>query len=226
MTPSPRSGAARWSASRPTPLYGLATVPSAKQRLYEVKQRPESVEVPIFVADMEQARSLAAFTPLAEKLAARFWPGMLTIVVDGVGLRVPDHDVPLALCRAVGPIAVTSANLHGQAAGHDRRRRRRAPRSRRRHRRRPLRGRRVHRRRLQRLRAERPPRRRDSRRGYQLTSMSPPARRVHGRPQNSSTVIAFISPGSLVLAHVRRPSGVRHATMPSEGEPSRSCMTV
>ncbi|MBV9665619.1 MAG: Sua5/YciO/YrdC/YwlC family protein [Actinobacteria bacterium] len=32
-----------------------------------------------------------------------------------VGVRCPDHDVPLALCRAVGPIATTSANLHGEA---------------------------------------------------------------------------------------------------------------
>ena len=58
---------------------------------------------------------------------ARFWPGPLTIVLprgpdvsadlgdddETIGLRCPDHPVPLALCRAVGPIATTSANRHG-----------------------------------------------------------------------------------------------------------------
>lgn len=61
-------------------------------------------------------------------LAARFWPGALTVVVpadpalgrhlggDGrsVGLRRPDHRFVQRLCRAAGPLAVTSANRHGQ----------------------------------------------------------------------------------------------------------------
>jgi L-threonylcarbamoyladenylate synthase len=55
----------------------------------------------------------------------RFWPGALTIVLplqqtlelggDGstVGVRCPAHPVPRALCAMVGPLATTSANLHG-----------------------------------------------------------------------------------------------------------------
>ena len=57
----------------------------------------------------------------------RFWPGPLTLVLPArpelgadlgddeltIGLRCPAHAVPLALCRAVGPLATTSANLHG-----------------------------------------------------------------------------------------------------------------
>ena len=61
------------------------------------------------------------------KLAARFWPGPLTLVIpkkltlpeavsatDTVGVRVPDHPAARALLRAAGPMAVTSANLSGQ----------------------------------------------------------------------------------------------------------------
>ena len=72
---------------------------------------------------------LATAVPAAaERLMARFWPGALTFVVPRrpdvtvdlgrdeatVGLRCPDHPVPIALCRQVGPLATTSANLHGQ----------------------------------------------------------------------------------------------------------------
>ena len=64
---------------------------------------------------------------------ARFWPGALTIVLPRrqdvaadlgeddatIGLRCPNHPVPLALCRSLGPIATTSANRHGGAPGDD-----------------------------------------------------------------------------------------------------------
>ncbi len=94
-------------------VYGIVSLPKFSEKLYEIKGRPRSLELPILVADLDQARGLAEFTPLAERLAARWWPGPLTIVVGGVGLRVPDHDVPRDLCRAVGPLASTSANPHG-----------------------------------------------------------------------------------------------------------------
>jgi L-threonylcarbamoyladenylate synthase len=95
-------------------VYGIVTLPRFSERLYEVKDRPAHLELPILVADVAQARTLVEMSPEAERLADRFWPGKLTIVVGGVGLRVPDHDVPVALCRAVGPLASTSANRHGQ----------------------------------------------------------------------------------------------------------------
>jgi len=62
---------------------------------------------------------------------ARFWPGGLTIILPRlsgvdivlgngaggptVGVRCPDHAVPRQLCAEVGPLATTSANLHGEA---------------------------------------------------------------------------------------------------------------
>ena len=63
---------------------------------------------------------------MAMRLAQRFWPGPLTLVVAGhpslpanlsprptVGVRMPDHPVALTLLRRAGPLAVTSANLSG-----------------------------------------------------------------------------------------------------------------
>jgi tRNA threonylcarbamoyl adenosine modification protein (Sua5/YciO/YrdC/YwlC family) len=59
---------------------------------------------------------------------ARFWPGALTLVLPRhpgvvadlghdeatIGLRCPDHALARELCRIVGPLATTSANLHGE----------------------------------------------------------------------------------------------------------------
>ena len=113
-------------------VYGLAADPwhsGAADRLFLVKGRPRSVELPLLVADEEQALSLATAVPdCARRLMAHFWPGALTIVLprgpevsadlgeedETIGLRCPNHPVPLALCRAMGPIATTSANRHGE----------------------------------------------------------------------------------------------------------------
>jgi L-threonylcarbamoyladenylate synthase len=113
-------------------VYGLAADPwhsGAADRLFRVKARPRSMELPLLVADEAQALALTTAVPVAaRRLMDAFWPGPLTIVlprredVDAdlgdedatIGLRCPDHPVPLALCRAVGPIATTSANRHGE----------------------------------------------------------------------------------------------------------------
>ena len=114
-------------------VYGLAVDPwrpGATERLFAVKRRPHDVALPVLVADIEQARGLlGTLAPLAERLMRAFWPGALTVVVpapddlgadlggDGrsVGVRCPAHDLVRALAREAGPIAVTSANLHGAA---------------------------------------------------------------------------------------------------------------
>lgn len=113
-------------------VYGLAvvpTIPGATQQLFDLKRRGRDVPIAVLAADSEQAFGLAA-APLpsaARELAARHWPGGLTIVVErrpdwpgdvgegsSVGLRCPDHDDVRALCRLLGPLATTSANLHGE----------------------------------------------------------------------------------------------------------------
>lgn len=115
-------------------LYGLAVSPyvsGATSKLFDAKRRPHDVDLPVLVADAEQASALA--TTLPHALVAAFWPGALTIVVNRrpgleldlgsstatVGLRVPDHDGLRTLCRAVGPLAITSANLHGDPTPPD-----------------------------------------------------------------------------------------------------------
>jgi tRNA threonylcarbamoyl adenosine modification protein (Sua5/YciO/YrdC/YwlC family) len=112
-------------------VYGMAADPSrpgATGRLFEAKGRPADVQLPVFVDSLEQADDIAVMDERARALAARFWPGGLTLVVgsrpgvglgvggDGksVGLRCPDHLVPRQLCAEIGPLAATSANLHGQ----------------------------------------------------------------------------------------------------------------
>ena len=114
-------------------VYGLAADPfhtGAVDRVFAAKRRPRDLELPMLVADVYQALELAAGVPsAARRLMSRFWPGALTIVLPRrpdldadlgsddatIGVRCPNHAVPRALCRAVGPIATTSANVHGDA---------------------------------------------------------------------------------------------------------------
>ena len=118
-------------------IYGLAVdpyCPGATARLFAAKGRPRRVPLPVLVAGNDQAEALAGpLPPAAAALAERFWPGALTLVLprrpgldldlgdegSTIGLRAPDHPVPLALCRRVGPLATTSANLHGEATPGD-----------------------------------------------------------------------------------------------------------
>jgi L-threonylcarbamoyladenylate synthase len=113
-------------------VYGLAVDPfrpGAADRLFEAKRRPREVSLPVLVTGRDMALSLATAVPdSALALMARFWPGALTVVIPSrpgldadlgddeatIGVRCPDHPVPLALCAAVGPLATTSANRHGQ----------------------------------------------------------------------------------------------------------------
>lgn len=113
-------------------VYGLAAdvaCPAAVRRIYEIKERPAEKGLILFVEGLAAASSwLAAVTPTLEVVAARFWPGPLTLVVGAssavssdlsatgtVALRQPDHAVPRALARALGrPLVTTSANLSGR----------------------------------------------------------------------------------------------------------------
>lgn len=113
-------------------VYGLAVdpfLPGAADRLFELKVRPRHVNLPVLVTGIDQALGLATAVPAsAATLMGRFWPGPLTVVLPAraglgadlgdddatIGIRCPDHPVPLALCREVGPLATTSANRHGE----------------------------------------------------------------------------------------------------------------
>jgi L-threonylcarbamoyladenylate synthase len=113
-------------------VYGLAVdpfVPGASDRVFQAKRRPRDVDLPVLVTGIEQALALATAVPdVALALMDRFWPGPLTVVLPRrsdltadlgsddatIGVRCPQHPVPLALCAKVGPLATTSANLHGE----------------------------------------------------------------------------------------------------------------
>jgi tRNA threonylcarbamoyl adenosine modification protein (Sua5/YciO/YrdC/YwlC family) len=114
-------------------VYGVAVEPTrsgATDRLFAVKERPRTAALPLLVASLDQALQLSGdLPPTAVALADAFWPGGLTLVVPRrrgldldlggeddttVGLRQPDHPVPVALARRVGPLAATSANRHGR----------------------------------------------------------------------------------------------------------------
>jgi len=98
------------------------------ESIYAAKDRPIEKAIPVLIGDVEDLDKVAARVPLmAERLAARFWPGPLTILVpkhsglpdsvsatDSVGVRLPDHAVARSLLRAAGPMAVTSANRSGR----------------------------------------------------------------------------------------------------------------
>ncbi|MGC8634328.1 MAG: L-threonylcarbamoyladenylate synthase [Candidatus Limnocylindrales bacterium] len=118
-------------------VYGIACLleAAAIERLLEAKHRPPTRGITLLVDDLAQAASVGELPPTARRLAARFWPGPLTLVVpirpgrslpptltgDGgsIGLRVPGHPTPRALARALGPLPLTSANLSGAPDGRD-----------------------------------------------------------------------------------------------------------
>ncbi len=113
-------------------VYGLAVhlgLPAASKRLFSVKGRPESVALPVLVADVSAAQLLGVLDADALALADRYWPGALTVVVPRrpaagsldlggdpatIGLRCPANSATLGLLERTGPLAVTSANLHGE----------------------------------------------------------------------------------------------------------------
>ena len=113
--------------------YGLAASINSKRgirRLYEMKQMEESKPVSILVSDIAQAKKYGEWNDLAERLAGKYWPGQLTIVLkktkavppflnegtDTIGIRVPNHKESLEIIRKLGcPITTTSANISGEA---------------------------------------------------------------------------------------------------------------
>ncbi len=114
-------------------VYGLgadAASDRAVVRIFETKKRPAFNPLIIHVAGADDLAPLVVVTPLAEKLAAAFWPGPLSLVLPrrensplsrlaSAGLptaavRAPDHPAGQALLRAFGgPIAAPSANPSG-----------------------------------------------------------------------------------------------------------------
>jgi L-threonylcarbamoyladenylate synthase len=97
-------------------VYGVGVAASRPDRLasiFDLKNRPLDKRIPILVSDLSQVGGYE-IDDRATALAARFWPGALTLILRGAddsqAFRAPDHRVALALIRAAGPLLVTSAN--------------------------------------------------------------------------------------------------------------------
>ena len=103
-------------------VYGVGvsgTRPDRLDALFALKRRPTDRRIPMLVASLDDVIA-AGFLPdaRARRLAERFWPGALTLVMgEGAAtqaFRAPDHPVALALIAAAGPIFATSANISDQ----------------------------------------------------------------------------------------------------------------
>jgi L-threonylcarbamoyladenylate synthase len=112
-------------------FYGLGALArdgAAVRRLAHAKGRPDGKPLPLVAADLAMVEEVAELAAVASALAARFWPGPLTLVVPArpglpaeitagtgtVGIRVPGSEIARALCRAAGGAVVsTSANRSG-----------------------------------------------------------------------------------------------------------------
>lgn len=114
-------------------VYGLGALiqlPESIQALYAVKGREAAKAIPVLLGSPDQVDWVAMpVSAMARRLADKFWPGPLTLVVPKrpdlpvelslhptIGVRMPNHPVALALLRVTGPLAVTSANLSGEAS--------------------------------------------------------------------------------------------------------------
>jgi L-threonylcarbamoyladenylate synthase len=93
-------------------VYGLCALPEHQEVLYELKGRDRSKPVALLAADVDV---LVATVPgLDPSVLEKYLPGPYTLIVGGVGVRVPSLPPAAAdVVREVGVVAATSANLSG-----------------------------------------------------------------------------------------------------------------
>lgn len=111
-------------------VYGLGALAfdnAPIESIYTAKDRPLEKAIPILIGDLSDLDRIGSDIPeMALRFAERFWPGPLTCVIpkkstlppaisatSTVAVRIPNHPDALALLRAAGPMAVTSANISG-----------------------------------------------------------------------------------------------------------------
>ena len=115
-------------------VYGLACDAwnsGAVAKLYEIKGRSDQKSIPVLLSGMADIAEVARASDQARALAAMFWPGPLTLVVEKivglpeeisatstVGVRAPDQPFARQLLEEYGPLAATSANLSGQPSSN------------------------------------------------------------------------------------------------------------
>lgn len=111
--------------------------PKSVEKLFAIRNRPRSQAAPVLVGSIAMAQKyyLSPLPDNVRQLMEKYWPGALTIVYNcrqevipplvcgngaTIGLRMPNHEVPLALIKNLGvPILGPSANFHGEATPYD-----------------------------------------------------------------------------------------------------------
>ena len=111
-------------------VYGIGCDPrnpKAIDAIYKIKKREESKNLPVLGYSKKELSKIVIFDKLSNKIADRFWPGPITIVLklkdvkikesmkldDKIAVRVPDHPCTLSLLRECKIIVGTSANYSG-----------------------------------------------------------------------------------------------------------------
>ncbi len=109
-------------------VYGIGCKMQATDtlaRLFEIKKRPFEKAIPVLVSSVEQASQFAWFSEAELRLANRFWPGALTLILktkkeflalfgETVAVRMPRHKQTLEIIQKNGPLRVTSCNISGE----------------------------------------------------------------------------------------------------------------
>ena len=105
-------------------LYGLSmSIYGEVRKIFLLKRRDPTKRIPVGVSDIGMMEEIAHLSDEARILVTRFMPGALTLVLrskipeitgDTVGVRIPNHFVPIELARRIGPITLTSANVSGE----------------------------------------------------------------------------------------------------------------
>jgi L-threonylcarbamoyladenylate synthase len=110
-------------------VYGLAAMlydEEALQKIYDVKGRDQSKQIPLLISSINQIKDIAIYDDQLKKIMEKFWPGALTIVMkttqsfkqktgeDTIAIRMPKHPKALALINDYGVLRVTSLNKSGE----------------------------------------------------------------------------------------------------------------
>jgi L-threonylcarbamoyladenylate synthase len=114
-------------------VYGIGCDPYNKksvQKIYEIKSRSIVKSLPVLTYSKETAKKIVQFDKITEKIADKFWPGPLTIILkvkdekikeslnleDKIAIRVPNHKCTLELLQKCKFLVGTSANISGNSS--------------------------------------------------------------------------------------------------------------
>ena len=117
-------------------VYGLGCNPynrDAVLSLYEIKKREKTKPLPVIGYSKEELEKIAEFNPLEEKIAEKFWPGAITLLLklkdkdiqkslslgDKIAVRVPNSKCALSLLKECKLLVGTSANISGTEPFND-----------------------------------------------------------------------------------------------------------